>query len=224
MFNEFKSTSAAFDEDTSTFTIAIQWNGVTEKIRVELDQTADDLILELGAQLSFNPSRCCFKAVGEESYLLGRHKLVQFEFVYENLRTGRVPDLLIVREDAVDVESVGESIYLELERDVLSKPSKVRSQTQLPAAVTVPVVYSTDVAQPFCVFVESLKLSSDFLSVSPDGASSLPPTSVIGVRLGLYHGTQRLCPTVVHYVKGQQIEEAIILIQKVVAVSRFFFQ
>ena len=71
-------STGVFDRDKSTFRISIEWCDGRKEVDVHFDQTADGLVLDLGAKLGFNPARCCFKAVGEDSYLLGLHKLIEF--------------------------------------------------------------------------------------------------------------------------------------------------
>ena len=62
------------------------------------------------------------------------------------------------------------------------------------------VVSSSQVTQPLCIYVESLRLTPDCLPTNVNGAAAVD----IGVKLGLYHGAKRLSPTVVHYFNQNQ--------------------
>ena len=202
--------NAAVDDDLKIFHISIEWNNIQERFRVGYGETADELVARLGENLGFNPSKCCFKAMGEDSYIIGPERVINFEFVYENLRAGLVPSLAIVREDSVDVESVGENVYLLLEKDVSRRPSTRASESLASLSLGQPVVYSTDIPDDFSVLVESIKLSPDSLGSS--GTLSTPQSSAgLGIRLGLYHGAKLLCPTVVHMMKYKDLDQNSIL-------------
>ena len=136
---------------------------------------------------------------------------MEFAFIHEHISSNSIPSLLLVRVNSVEVEEVGDSVYVMLDKDMelcanpaekqLSRSSTTISES---SAVNVDlfrpsisnVVHAAEVHHPFSVHVEYVNLAP-YLSASQVPIS---PGS-IGIQLGLFHGAKRLCSTLTQFLK-----------------------
>ena len=192
-----------------------------QQIDVDINQTADNLLAYLCSHSNdFNVKDCCFKTLNEDSYIFGRRKLVEFAYIHEKICSNSVPNLVLVRVNSVEVEKVGDSVYVMLDKDMQSC-SNSDPTTPSQDSVETPtnldffrqnslVTFAAEIKQQFAVFVEyvnlALYLSNAQVSVSP---------ASIGIQLGLFHGVKRLCPTVTQFLKVSSQNGTIFSVQKV---------
>ena len=104
------------------------------------------------------------------------------------------------------VEKVGDSVYVMLDKDMKLSHAETAETSMIPSTSTSPEVstsldfyrqhssgiYTGDISKPFSVFIEDLNLTP-YLSLQPKISS---PPNCIGLQLGLFHGSKRLCPTI----------------------------
>jgi hypothetical protein len=135
--------------------------------------------------------------------------------------------------NSVEVEKVGDSVYVMLDKDmqlcntsetsteISSSPSESssledRSKLDL-FRQNSSVIHAGEVNQPFAVFLEYLNLTP-YLSASKESIS--PGT--IGIQIGLFHGAKRLCPTITQFFKATSNNNATeFTVQKVCKIILF---
>ena len=154
---------------------------------------------------------CCLKTLNEDSYIFGSRKLVEFAYIHDHICSSVAPALILTRVNSVEVEKVGDSVYVMLDKDMKLSHTETAETSMIQAANTSPeiptnldlyrqsstAIFAGDVNQPFSVFVEDLNLTtylSQFSKLSP------PPNS-IGIQIGLFHGAKRICQTITQYQK-----------------------
>ena len=152
---------------------------------------------------------CCFKTLNEDSYIFGSRKLVEFAYVHDHICSSVVPTLILVKVNSVEVEKVGDSVYVMLDKDM--KLCQTAEPSMIPPTSTSPeistslefyrqnssAIYASDINQPFSVFVEDLNLTPYLSQLT----KLSQPSNCIGIQLGLFHGAKRLCPTITQYQK-----------------------
>ena len=177
-----------------------------EEISLDFEQTADDLLLYCCSKLGdhFDARNCCFKTIGEDSYIFGKHKLVDFAYLHEHICINSLPNLILTCVNAVEVEKVANGVYVLLDRDMqlfnssdlgpniselTHKPGLHQNGGHSPRHHS--VLFSGETEKPFTIFIESLNL----LRHAENNVS-------YEIQLGLFHGSKRLCPTITKYIKG----------------------
>ena len=187
---------------------------VAKQIVVDIHITAETLLQNVCGIFEdddYNPRDSCFQTIGEDSYIFGSRKLVEFAFIHEHISSNSTPSLLLVRVNSVEVEEVGDSVYVMLDKDMelcanpaekqLSRSSTTISESSpLNVDLLRPsisnVVHAAEVHHPFSVYVE-------YVNLTPYLSGSQVPISPgsIGIQLGLFHGAKRLCSTLTQFLK-----------------------
>lgn len=168
---------------SGVISVELSWDNHVET-EINIDLTAEELLLYLGRQLGLDEDRCrlyCIKTIGEASFLLGSYKLSEYAFIQEN----PVPKLAILLWQSIDIDMANDSIYMSLEVDVLTElppspsapPSPTRSlprKTSLTSlslsnlAATTPFNFSTilscNLDKPFKISIESINYGTDAAS------------------------------------------------------------
>lgn len=164
--------------------VELSWDKNLET-EINIDLTAEELVFQLGRKFGYDEDRCrlyCIKTIGEASFLLGSYKLSEYAFIQEN----PVPKLVICDWHSIDVDMANDSIYMKLEKDVLTElpplspsgpPSPTRSlprKTSLTSlslsnlAATSPfnfsTIYSCNLDKPFKISIESINYGTDAAS------------------------------------------------------------
>ena len=185
-----------------------------KEVEVRHNQTAENVLMHVCNMFEdYNVKDCCFKTLNEDSYIFGSRKLVEFAYIHDHICSNSVPTLVLVRVNSVEVEKVGDSVYVMLDKDmqlcntsetpieISSSPSESsilegRSKVDLFRQNST-LIHAGEVNQPFTVFLEYLNLTP-YLSSSKESFS--PGT--IGIQIGLFHGAKRLCPTITQFFKA----------------------
>ena len=61
--------------------------------------------------------------IGRDTFLIGEHRVVDYEYVRESLVNEMVPQLTVVEADGISIERINETVYFNL-RDSLLRMSK----------------------------------------------------------------------------------------------------
>ena len=195
---------------------------IVKQIEVRLNQTAESVLAhackEFDDDDDYNVKDCCFKTLYEDSYIFGSRQLVEFAYIHDHICSNSIPNLVLVRVNSVEVEKVGDSVYVMLDKDMqmcntseTTPPSISRSgsesstiaRTASESSTTLELfrqtssfIHAGELKQPFAVLVECLNLTP-YLSGSQ--VSNSPGS--IGIQIGLFHGAKRLCPTITQFLK-----------------------
>ena len=153
------------------------------------------------------------KVIGRDTFLIGEHRVVDYECVRETLMLGAVPQLMVVEADAISIERANETVYFNLRESLLrmsrdSRDGDANGELQrqrkqsLTAALSLlslnnSTVPSTGVDSRFCVTLHSVKLQSDTASAFGVGNSSVN----MGFQLALFYGRQLLSEMLSYNVK-----------------------
>ena len=89
--------------------VRILWGDEHEENEILADITPEELLDQLGGKFSIRPDRrkdCFIKVIGEDSYLLGDYRIIDFEYIRErvaaelvrkrNFLNSKVPWTLII--------------------------------------------------------------------------------------------------------------------------------
>lgn len=198
--------------------VDLTWDSHQET-HVPADISAEDLVMKLGKKYNYDDAysaTCCIKTIGEESYLLGGHRLIDYAYIYDS----PLPKLVVMNVDSIEIEKASDKVYISLENDVLdtglsssspmqSKDSKKCSLTPMSISTWAAIspfqstLASTNVERKFAVKIDSIRL--------PVECSGL-----LGIQLGLFHGGRPLCAKQCHFAKGPADENGLHIVDQVV--------
>ena len=185
--------------------VDLRWEDKYET-EIRIDITAEDLVMSLGSKYGFDQDfckLCCIKTVGEASFLLGHHLLSDYAFIQEE----KVPKLVILAWDSIEVDMANEAIYIKLEKDIQQdckghkatspsggppSPKSLPRKTSLTSlslsnlAASSPLqfatIHSSNLDKPFKILIESVNYGTDVTYGKHE------------IQVGLFHGNQILCP------------------------------
>ena len=66
--------------------VDLTWDD-NKETQLRINMTAEEIINDLGKKYGYDESyytQCCMKTIGEASFLLGNHKLLNYAFINEN--------------------------------------------------------------------------------------------------------------------------------------------
>ena len=73
-----------------------------------------------GLRLAWSP---CIQVIGRDTFLIGGHRVVDYECVRRTLMSGAVPQLTVVEAEAISIERSPETVYFNL-RESLARMSR----------------------------------------------------------------------------------------------------
>jgi uncharacterized ubiquitin-like protein YukD len=113
--------------------IRIVWDetDAKEEIEISADSTPVEVLKELASRRERDSEGCFLKVIGQDSFLVGDYRLIDFEYVRERIMLKRVPQLIVVNEDSINIEKANETVYHNIERSI----SHQMSSEEEPAAV-----------------------------------------------------------------------------------------
>lgn len=170
---------------------------------VPADARVDDLVRQLAGDGSGPPAdSAVLKVVGEDAYLLGSHRIGDYESVRERIASGKVcdptfsanlgaegsdqpgqvPHFLLVCAEEVDIERAVDGAYQSLESGGADPAPAGGGAPGLSGLhQDRPPVPSTGLGCPFALVVESLRLA-------PEASLAGGGFRWLGLEAGLFHG------------------------------------
>ena len=81
----------------------ISWDDVSEEVKIATGASPREVLEALGERLGRDSEDRFLKVIGRDTFLIGEHRVVDYECVRETLMLGAVPQLMVVQGgDSID--------------------------------------------------------------------------------------------------------------------------
>ncbi|XP_059078692.1 phosphatidylinositol 4,5-bisphosphate 3-kinase catalytic subunit beta isoform-like isoform X2 [Tigriopus californicus] len=181
-----------------------------------------DLILELANKFHHTEDevqRSFLKVVGEDSYLIGQHRMIDFEYIREQISLQKLAKLVVVDVKEIDIVQANDQFYKSLEKGGITLKTEVNQPLSRNTSLTAQsfnlmglplhsTIDSTSVENKFAVMIKSLEYPKEYLA---NGSFRC-----LCLQMGIYHGSKPLCSHVTHTIRcaTAELESGIVNVDK----------
>lgn len=97
--------------------------------------------------------RCFIKIVGEDSYLVGNYRMIDYESIRDRVSVGEIPKLVILdAESNPDLIHASETVYLSLDQEVCTLSKDIYAKNHSLTALSLNTLGLPLKAEPVSIF------------------------------------------------------------------------
>ena len=99
-------------------TVRLIWDSQKEVLDLPTDLTSSEALADVARRLGKDSEGCFLKVVGRDSFLVGDHRVIDYEYIRERIMVKEIPQLIVVKSDSISIERANDLVYHNIARSI----------------------------------------------------------------------------------------------------------